>query len=40
MVSLSSVVMPHKRLRQGRLARTPAMAIGLTDPVWLIEWEV
>jgi len=34
MVSLSNFVMPHKRLRQGRTRRTPAMAIGLTDHVW------
>jgi hypothetical protein len=26
--------MPHKRLRQGRKARTPALAIGLPDHVW------
>jgi hypothetical protein len=34
LVSLSNCVMPHKRLRQGRTRRTPAMAIGLTDHVW------
>ena len=34
MVSLYNFVMPHKSLRQGRRARTPAMAIGLTDHVW------
>lgn len=34
MVSLYNFVMPHKRLRQGRTRRTPAMAIGLTDHVW------
>ena len=34
MVSLYNFVMPHKSLRQGRTSRTPAMAIGLTDPVW------
>src|SRR4029453_10773897 len=33
-VSLYNFVMPHKSLRQGRLGRTPAMAIGLTDHVW------
>jgi transposase-like protein len=33
-VSLYNFVMPHKSLRQGRTARTPAMAIGLTDHVW------
>jgi hypothetical protein len=33
-VSLSNFVMPHKSLRQGRMMRTPAMAIGLTDHVW------
>jgi hypothetical protein len=27
-------VMPHKSLRQGRTAQTPAMALGLTDHVW------
>jgi len=26
--------MPHKSLRQGRMVRTPAMVIGLTDHVW------
>ena len=34
LVSLYNFVMPHKSLRQGRTLRTPAMAIGLTDPVW------
>ena len=34
MVSLYNFVMPHKSLRQGRMPRTPAMAIGLTDHVW------
>src|SRR5499426_1489429 len=34
LVSLYNFVMPHKSLRQGRIARTPAMAIGLTDHVW------
>jgi len=34
LVSLYNFVMPHKSLRQGRQARTPAMAIGLTDHVW------
>jgi transposase-like protein len=34
LVSLYNFVMPHKRLRQGRTLRTPAMAIGLTDHVW------
>jgi hypothetical protein len=34
MVSLSNFVMPHKRLRQGRTSRTPAMASGLTDHIW------
>ena len=34
LVSLSNFVMPHKSLRQGRTRRTPAMAIGLTDPIW------
>lgn len=34
MVSLYNFVMPHKSLRQGRMRRTPAMAIGLTDHVW------
>ena len=33
-VSLYNFVLPHKSLRQGRTARTPAMAIGLTDHVW------
>lgn len=33
LVSLSNVVMPHKSLRQGRMVRTPAMVIGLTDHV-------
>jgi hypothetical protein len=32
--SLYNFVLPHKRLRQGRTPRTPAMAIGLTDHVW------
>ena len=34
MVSLYNFVMPHKSLRQGRRPRTPAMVIGLADPVW------
>jgi hypothetical protein len=34
MVSLYNFVMPPKSLRQGRMRRTPAMAIGLTDHVW------
>ena len=34
MVSLDTLVMPHKSLHQGRTLRTPAMAIGLTDHVW------
>src|SRR5499426_2761857 len=34
LVSLYNFVMPHKSLRQGRMARTPAMAIGLTDHIW------
>ena len=34
LVSLYNFVMPHKSLRPGRRARTPAMAIGLTDHVW------
>jgi hypothetical protein len=34
MVSLYNFVMPQKSLRQGRMQRTPAMAIGLTDHVW------
>jgi hypothetical protein len=34
MVSLYNFVMPHKSLRQGRMSRTPAMALGLTDHVW------
>jgi IS1 family transposase len=34
MVSLYNFVLPHKSLRQGRIRRTPAMAIGLTDHVW------
>jgi hypothetical protein len=34
LVSLYNFVMPHKSLRQGRLVRTPPMAIGLTDHVW------
>ena len=33
-VSLYNFVRPHKSLRQGRMVRTPAMAIGLTDHVW------
>jgi hypothetical protein len=33
-VSLYNFVMPHKSLRQGRIQRTPAMALGLTDHVW------
>jgi IS1 family transposase len=33
-VSLYNFVMPHKSLRHGRTPRTPAMAIGLTDPMW------
>ena len=33
-VSLYNWVIPHKSLRQGRVPRTPAMAIGLTDHVW------
>ena len=33
-VSLYNFVLPHKSLRQSRTARTPAMAIGLTDHVW------
>ena len=33
-VSLYNFVLPHKSLRQGRRARTPAMVIGLTDHVW------
>jgi len=33
-VSLYNFVMPHKSLRQGHRACTPAMAIGLTDHVW------
>src|SRR5947209_3932896 len=32
--SLSNFGMPHKSLRHGRMGRTPAMAIGLTDQVW------
>ena len=35
MVSLYNFVMPHKSLRQGRTRRTPAMAIGLTDHIWI-----
>jgi hypothetical protein len=34
LVSLYNFVMPHKSLRPGRMVRTPAMAIGLTDHVW------
>lgn len=34
LVSLYNCVRPHKRLRQGRTAQTPAMALGLTDHVW------
>jgi IS1 family transposase len=34
LVSLYNFVMPHKSLRQDRIRRTPAMAIGLTDHVW------
>jgi IS1 family transposase len=34
LVSLYNFVMPHQSLRQGRLVRTPAMVIGLTDHVW------
>jgi hypothetical protein len=34
LVRLDNCVMPHKSLRQGRTPRTPAMAIGLTAPVW------
>src|SRR4029453_13345436 len=34
LVTLYNFVMPHKSLRQGRIRRTPAMAIGLTDHVW------
>ena len=34
LVSLYNFVMPHKSLRQGRRACTPAMAIGLTEHVW------
>ena len=34
LVSLYNFVMPHKSLRQGRTAQTPAMALGLTDHVW------
>ena len=34
LVSLYNFVMPHKSLGQGRIRRTPAMAIGLTDHVW------
>lgn len=33
-VSLYNWVIPHKSLRQGRVPRTPAMVIGLTDHVW------
>jgi hypothetical protein len=34
LVSLDTLVRPHKSLRQGRIPRTPAMALGLTDHVW------
>jgi len=34
LVSLDHFVMPHKSLRQGRMVRTPAMVIGLTDHIW------
>jgi IS1 family transposase len=34
LVSLYNFVMPHKSLRQGRMVRTPAMVIGLTDHGW------
>ena len=34
LVSLDNFVMPHKSLRPGRMVRTPAMVIGLTDHVW------
>jgi transposase-like protein len=34
LVSLYNFVMPHKSLRQGRIRRPPALAIGLTDHVW------
>lgn len=34
LVSLYNFVMPHKSLRQGRMVRTPALVIGLTDHVW------
>jgi hypothetical protein len=34
LVSLYNFVMPHKSLRQGRKARTPALALGLADHVW------
>jgi hypothetical protein len=33
LVSLYNFVMPHKSLRQGRMVRTTAMVIGLTDHV-------
>jgi hypothetical protein len=33
-VSLYNWVLPHHSLRHGRTARTPAMALGLTDHVW------
>jgi IS1 family transposase len=33
-VSLYNFLIPHKSLKQGRVKRTPAMAIGLTDHVW------
>ena len=32
MGSLDNVVWPHKSLRPGRTRRTPALAMGLTDP--------
>jgi IS1 family transposase/transposase-like protein len=34
MVNLYNYVIPPKSLRQGRIKRTPAMAIGLTDHIW------
>jgi hypothetical protein len=33
-VSLYNFLIPHKSLRQGRVKRTPAMAIGLAYHVW------
>ena len=33
-ISLYNWVLPHKSLRQGRQACTPAMALGLADHVW------